>query len=937
MTAPSVSTVPEANLAVVTGEVRRAARRARERREERGRHAYVANVLLLRAASTWTGDERITVDGERALVVPAATVLAVLDALSRPREPGEYLVVLTPCDGTELGESVLARAMGRQVRAINRWDLVAEGFGVKRLDPRLYAEGWLAEALLDAQPPEGWRSPGPVLLYDEAMRALCEVRLGNGAIDAAALLTWTRDDTAVARFTALRETERQGIAQWLENGIGAVAHIVFRLYAHGHVTDAMPFGLALIPLLDPVDENRTETAIRARGRAEERYFGGEGPSTAALRTFAEAVQSQVLRWQGSGRAEDATLVVERAERLLAGLDATALAAASPILDTGLDARLTGLADAISAVLPRPAARDLDDVEDRLKKLCDHRRQGRRSGEVQAARAAVRLTRWLTTGEPEPRTVAAGVRRHLRDWSWADRALALLWNPDTSRVPRVADVYARLTETVRARRAALDEAFANRLAAWTESGATGDGLLLIEDVLERVVRPVAERKAPLIVVLDGMSAADGHALAEEIVGTGAWTEYARRGWEREAALTVIPSITRYGRTSLLNGTLTGGGQAEESAGFAAFWRNRKTRLFHKATLAAGAGARLHADVLTAVDEKSTIVAVVLNTIDEALDHGRGGDDHRWRLDDIRYLSDLLAAARAAGRPVILTSDHGHVLDHGDTKLTERAEAARYRTGAATDGEVLVRGPRVLAHPRPAGGEGEPGVVVPWSERVRYVPRKAGYHGGVSAAEMVVPVIVLAPSGDARMPQGWSDLDPRQHAPDWWDTPATAAVQDGADLPATGPRETYKHAFIVPSAEARSATGPRKARKPAAVQDEALFDAAPLAESAPEPAPTLGWRVAESELMRSQRQAVRNAPPADETAALIDGLARANGQVSVTSAAKLVDKPPARMAGHVALTARLLNVDGYPVIGMADGGRTVKLDLPLLREQFLGEAG
>lgn len=911
MTAPPVPTLPEANLAVVTGEVRRAARRARERREQRGQDAYVADVLLLRAAPTWTGDERIPVDGERALVVPAPTVLAVLEALSRPREPGEYLVVLTPCD--DLGESVLARAVGRQVRAINRWDLVAEGFGVKRLDPRLYAETWLAEALLDAQPPEGWRGPGPVLLYDAAMSALCAVRLGNDAIDAAALLDWSREDVRVARFTALREAERQGIAQWLEDGVGAVARVVFRLFTHGYATDAMPFGLALAPLLGA---SGSETAIRARGRAEERYFGGRGPSTADLHAFAEAVRSQVQRWQDSGQAELAAPVVERAEQILAGLDAADLAVASPILDTGLDARLTGLADAIASVLPRPAARDLEAVEERLVSLLEHRRRDDRDGEIKAAEAAVRLTRWLTADEPEPRTVAEAVRRHLRHWAWVDRALAWLWNPDTSRVPRVAGLYARLTETVRARRAVLDEAFADRLAAWTDSGAAGDGLLLIEDVLKRVVRPVAERKAPLVVVLDGMSAADGHALAGDIVASGAWTEYAR-GWEREGALTVIPSITRYARTSLLTGTLAGGGQAEEAAGFAAFWRGRKTRLFHKATLAAGAGARLHADVLAAVEETPTIVGVVLNTIDEALDHGRSGDDHIWHLDDIRYLGDLLAAARAAGRPVILTADHGHVLDHGDTELTERAESARYRTGAAGDGEVLVRGQRVLARSRD-GGAG-PGVVVPWSERVRYVPRKAGYHGGVSAAEMIVPVIVLAPSEDARMPQGWSTLDPQQHAPDWWDRPVTAGGVPGA----------------VPDAEARPATTPRKARKPAAVQDEALFAAAPPAEPAPEPAPTLGRRVAESDLMRSQREAVRNAPPADEIAALIDGLAQAHGRLSVTSAADRVGKPPGRMSGYVAQTARLLNVDGYPVIGMVDSGRTVELDVSLLREQFLGE--
>lgn len=901
MTAPASTTLPEANLAVVAGEVRRAERRAKERKDRRRTTAYAPTVLLLRAAPTWTGDERVTVDGSRALVVPAATVLAVLEALSRPREPGEYLVVLTPCE--DLGESVLARAVDRQVRAINRWDLVAEGFGVKRLDPRLYAEDWLAESLLDAQPAEGWRRPGPVLLYDTAMRALCAARFGgvggDGTIDGAALLAWSRQEANVARLAALRDDERNGIAHWLEDTVGAVARVVFRLFTHGHATDAVPIGLAVAPLFDASVTG--EAAIGARVRAEERYFGGHGPTIADLHAFGEAVNSQVLRWRESGRADWVAPVVARAERLLADLDAIGLAAASPVLDTGLDARLTALADAITPLLPKPAARDLETVEERLAELLDHRRREDRAGEVDAARAAVRLTRWLATDEPAPRTVAEGVRRHLRSWSWADRALAWLWNPDTSRVPRVAVLYERLSGAVRTRRAELDAAFAQRLAAWTGSSTSG-GLLLIEDLLARVARPVSERKAPLIVVVDGMSAAVGHALAEEVAGSGAWTECAR-GWEREAALTVIPSITRYARASLLSGTVSGGGQAEEAAGFTVFWRGRKTRLFHKAALGAGAGARLHADVQAALEEPSTIVGVVLNTIDEALDHGPSGDDHIWRIRDIRYLTDLLTVARAVGRPVVLTADHGHILDRGDSELIERAEAARYRTGAPGDGEVVARGPRV-----PTGDA----VVVPWSERIRYTPRKAGYHGGVSAAEMVVPVMVWTPSEERLVPQGWSTLDPRQHAPDWWDLPVAA------DEPAP-----------------RSAPRTRKPRKRADAQDTALFaaEAAPAASSAR----TLGRRVAESELMRSQRDAVRNAPPAEEIASLIDGLADAHGRLSVTSAAALVGKPPARMAGYVAQAARLLNVDGYPVIGVADAGRTIELDVTLLREQFVGETG
>jgi hypothetical protein len=42
----------------------------------------------------------------------------------------------------------------------------------------------------------------------------------------------------------------------------------------------------------------------------------------------------------------------------------------------------------------------------------------------------------------------------------------------------------------------------------------------------------------------------------------------------------------------------------------------------------------------------------------------------------------------------------------------------------------------------------------------------------------------------------------------------------------------------------------------------------------------------------------------------------------------------MAGYLTQVGRLLNVDGYPVIGETDGGRTVELNVALLKEQFLG---
>ncbi len=232
---------PLANRAVVEGEMRRALQVGARRRERHGPGADTARVLLLRAAPQWRGEPALRVGEAVATVAPCPTVLAVLDALSAPRDPGSYLVVLTPCEAAELGDSVLAQAVGQEVRRVNRWDLVADAFGAGRLDPRLTKrdQRWLAEALLDAQPAGGWRKlGGPVLGRDTALRRLAGARLGapgagsadpggdDPALDASALLEWTQDEAAVARFLALRPEERAGLTDWLVESIGSVARVV---------------------------------------------------------------------------------------------------------------------------------------------------------------------------------------------------------------------------------------------------------------------------------------------------------------------------------------------------------------------------------------------------------------------------------------------------------------------------------------------------------------------------------------------------------------------------------------------------------------------------------------------------------------------------------------------------------------------------------------
>ena len=119
----------------------------------------------------------------------------------------------------------------------------------------------------------------------------------------------------------------------------------------------------------------------------------------------------------------------------------------------------------------------------------------------------------------------------------------------------------------------------------------------------------------------------------------------------------------------------------------------------------------------------LVTCVLNTIDDALDRSDPGGTE-WGADAVKHLAPLLDRARHAGRIVVLTADHGHIVER--RQGTQRAYAAissgrsRAATEPAGDGEVLVTGPRVLRHDGRA--------VLAVDEHLRYGPLKAGYHGG-----------------------------------------------------------------------------------------------------------------------------------------------------------------------------------------------------------------
>jgi hypothetical protein len=547
-----------------------------------------------------------------------------------------------------------------------------------------------------------------------------------------------------------------------------------------------------------------------------------------------------------------------------------------------------------------------DCEEALRRAGRHRLAAV-DGRYPVAEAALRALRWLSTPDTAPTTLAAALARHVAEDGWVDRARLKLWVGASD--PVVAEAYRRLHAAVDARRARHDEQFARLLAAATAADAAPGGLLRVEDVLARVVRPVLDAgRGVLLVVLDGMGVAASSTLVESVTA-GMWWELTPGGGPRAGVLAALPTVTEVCRPTLLSGRLVRGGQAEERAGLAAAL-GPDAVLFHKAELVtrSGAGENLSRAVVDALaDPAHRLVAAVVNTIDDALDRSDPAATE-WTLDTVRLLAHLLD--QAGDRVVVLLSDHGHVVDRGaDAVFRSHRDATTGRWRPATsppgDGELEFTGRRVLL------GDGT--VVLPWREDLRYGPRKAGYHGGASPAEVVVPLTVLT-RGDESAVDGWSAAPVA--SPAWWRGPVEVAVAAVAATP--------------------SAAG------------DTLFDLAPAAPAGPPPGPPavgdqpplVAALLAAPQYQRNRQLKLAGQPtlPDDRVAALLAVLLAAGGRRRMDALAADAGVPAQRIAGTVTMLRRLLSVEGYQSVTVDSDGQTVLLDERMLRDQFgLGAAG
>lgn len=858
-------------------------------------------VVAFRGDFVWEAADTLDVDERTWHVRPCRSSLEIRETLAFRPANAPPLAILTNVGHNEIGSDVLARLFRRRLLDLDTWDPVLRAFGAQRLDARVARESWMAEVLLAGMPGEGYpKVASGTLDATTAWRHAVAQLLGVRAevVDPVVILGWTLEPTFLTRWATLPDLQRAALVRWVASSAGPAGALALSFVASGHGADALPLGLIGGLLFR---EGARSTARAAAAVRMERFSTAEALSPAAASSLGRAAEAYLAQLTAA-KPRQAVLVRARADQLMSELGAAEEAWNSAWSPLGYEQRL----DRFSALLS--AALTADDPEQgfkgaaaALEDLIKHDAASANDTQVTRARYALRLARYARLQGAPPVSFHEAVSQYSSDHSWADTARPLLYASEAHRA--FGAVCERVAAAVLERRELFTLEFARLASSWFETPSPVGGTVLIEDVVRQVVAPVARHSPVLLLVVDGMSLPVARALTDSLTAR-AWN-ILLPGQENPssprvtAAIAALPSTTEICRTSLLCGALRRGAAADEVSGFAgnsdllaASRRGQPPRLFHKADL--GPGPTLSPDVSTALaDTDVRVVGAVINAVD---DHLFKDDSVRpaWSLEYVPVLAALVDAARAAGRVVIMTSDHGHLLD---LRLSERgssASADRYRPGpAAAFGEVVVRGPRLLSESK--------SLVLAASERVRYSSRKNGYHGGISPQEIVVPILLFAPEG--RRLDGYEETSVTP--PAWWDVDARVATV---------------------------ATAPPKAQAEAKVKLP-LFDQ-------PVPSPTtvvvtpeepwigalLGSQVFEEQRRRALRAGVSN----DRLRQLLSALASRGGKMTLSACAERLSMPAGRASSLVAAAGQLLNFDGYQTLFL--DGDDVVLDVALVKAQF-----
>lgn len=866
------------------------------------------SVVALRSPQRAMWPEAIQRNGRNYRLSWADSALAARQAL-RGRRQGEGLVLLTSLSATELGDDILARLSRGRVFEVESWRMLRDIFQARHIDPRLRDQRWVADLLMEYRPVSGYPPvPGGVLDADTAWKHLLDrtVGLSDPRPDAVTLLRWTITEGSLYRLAKLPPEAHGQVIDRLTKVSGPGGRLVMQAVRAGNGSRAVALGLVCGVLF--ADGAAERPALQAAVTRMESNLGGFEPDWRGGRLWADAAAMVVA----DAAPDVARIWFDEADHLLESLKARDHVTLSPVLPTAFEARLRDAAKVLTETL---AGKLVPADQERLERAADHA-FAHRQARLQAARAdrlrmAVRLVRWLSReAADQDDDFVAEARLYAHDGGFVDRARLALKGGDDDAL--LSGAYLELLSRVKQRREVANERFARSLKAW--NGAPQQeaaNLIPGEAVLDRFVAPLAEKAPILLLVMDGLSFPVFRELADDLEQNGWRSLKPGETPAPLAAVAALPTVTQVARASLLCGRLTTGQANVEQQGFKGHTALLKASkagippiLYHKGDLNDD-GNSLSNEVRQALaDRRQRVVGLVYNAVD---DHLSGSDQLilRWGLETLRLLRPILHEARSAGRVLIVTSDHGHVIDDGTQSLgSEGSGRCRPPGGEVSCTELLFSGGRVQASPSNE-------IVMPWSETVRYGGKKNGYHGGASPQEVLVP---LAAFSAVAPPAGWEYGVPAD--PEWWTTAVTTALRDDAP-----PKEEAKP--------------PKPRRRPKQSADQGMLfddDPTPPASSSKRHVPTDEWidALLESDVYAAQMALAGPARPADkQVRALLTALAE-RGRMARPALARQVGLPGFQMPGFLAQASRLLNVDQSPIL--THDADTVDLDVGLLREQF-----
>jgi hypothetical protein len=867
-----------------------------------------------RSRSDWP--DSLNLRGRRLELRWCESMLAMRQALMHsedddPKTGG--LIILTPLATNEIADDIAARLARARVFQPEGWETVRQLFQAKRMDARLGRFAWMPQALLEASadgpyPPAVNAFLGLDAAWQQVLQRL--VGITEARPDAVTLLAWSAGVGEQAALDRLPAAARTDVLEWLALCAGRAGPAIVGCAQTGRTADALPLGLVCAVVFSTQAEG--EAALAQAAVRLERYVADRHLAVEEGRAWARTAEAALRLLP----PETARLLLDRADALLRDLRVSAFAHLSIFLPDGLDQRLQGYAAALEAHVAEPSAPHLRAVEAAADRALSHTMLQAQPGRRERVEMARRVSRWLLAPSQGESSLQGAAAWQCDEGAFLDWARFRLLGGDE--LAELSQAYAACREALTRRRNPMARTFAAALLDWNARQPAIDGRLVpVEAALEHVLAPIAAQHPVLLLVMDGLSISIYRELFARCTAIG-WAEHVSLDLGRAlVGVAALPTITEVSRASLLCGKLVTGASAQEKPGFATHpalvarsHAGAPPRLFHKGELA-DAGS-LAIEVRNAIAEpRQKIVGVVYNAVD---DHLSGPDQlhQRWALEDLRLLLPILREAREARRVVVVTADHGHLLEDATSPVEASGAPDRWRPGnqARTAREMVARGGRVLTP------DGADIAVCLWEENTRYGLRKNGYHGGMSPQEVTVPLAVLAPLGMTI--EGWTPAPPGQ--PLWWDL-SPLATETATRLPAAP--------LMQPAKPARPS-----ARKSSTVGQPQLFDEQEAAPTAARP-PEVDWLSAlfASPAYASQKQlAARVALPDLKMRALLEGLGERGGKLSRAAAAQRLSEPEMRLGGMLNAARRVLNLDQAPVLVVDDAAGTIELNKALLVQQF-----